>query len=190
MSTMTTSSCSIESSGRWKWFLALATLLFLLGIASAGAAAFLELTSVLLFGPLLLTSSIMQLVMAMFAEKRETLLHFAAACAELVLGLVIMAWPPQNVVRLITLVAFCLVVIGLTRLAHSLAVHSRHQGWMSVTGAVALLLGILVGVCQWLHLPVRGTSLIAICLAVDFLCHGASWAAAALIERTPVEATD
>ena len=190
MSTMTTSPHSIDS-GRWKWFLALATLLFLLGIASAGAAAFLEVTSVLLFGPLVLTSSMMQLLTAMFAEKRdETWLHFAAACAELVLGIAIMAWPPQNVVGLVTLVAFCLVVIGLMRLAHSLAMHSRHQGWIIVTGAVALLLGILIGVCEWLHLPLRGTSLIAVCLAVDFLCHGASWAAVALVERKPVQAAD
>jgi uncharacterized membrane protein HdeD (DUF308 family) len=57
---------------------------------------------------------------------------------------------------------------------------------MIVTGAVALLLGILLGFSDWLQLPVRAALLIAVCLVADFLCHGVSWTAMALIERKPL----
>jgi uncharacterized membrane protein HdeD (DUF308 family) len=52
---------------RWKWFLGLGVLLVLLGLAGAGATTLLELASVLVFGPMLLASSILQLLMAFFA---------------------------------------------------------------------------------------------------------------------------
>jgi uncharacterized membrane protein HdeD (DUF308 family) len=55
------------SRSRWKWFLGLGVLLVLLGLAGAGATTLLELASVLVFGPMLLASSILQLLMAFFA---------------------------------------------------------------------------------------------------------------------------
>jgi uncharacterized membrane protein HdeD (DUF308 family) len=186
MSTFTTPSPSIERPSRWKWFLALGALLVILGLTGAGAT-FLEVSAVLVFGPLLLVSSIMQLSAAFLMERgKEARLHFAAACAELVLGLAVMGWPPQSGIGLVAVVAFCLVVIGLARLAHSLVMHARHRRWMVVTAVVAVFLGILIGIGEWLGLPVRGVTLIGICLAADFLCHGVSWAATGLIERKPV----
>jgi uncharacterized membrane protein HdeD (DUF308 family) len=187
MSTLTTSSPSIEHRRRWKWFLALGAVLLVLGLAGAGAAPFLEATAALVFGPLLLVSSLMQLLTAMFTEERnQKRLHFVAAGAELALALAVMAWPPQSAIGVVGVVAFCLVVIGVARLAHSLVMRARERSWVIVTGAVALLLGIVLGACHWLGLPVRGVLLIAVCLALDFLCHGVSWTAMALIERKPL----
>jgi hypothetical protein len=51
------------------WFLALGVLLLLLGLAGAGATTLLELTSALLFGPLLLASSFVQLMTTFLAEQ-------------------------------------------------------------------------------------------------------------------------
>jgi uncharacterized membrane protein HdeD (DUF308 family) len=59
-----------EDRPSWKWFLALGVLLLLLGLAGAGATTLLELTSLLVFGPLLLASSIIQLVTAFLAGSR------------------------------------------------------------------------------------------------------------------------
>jgi uncharacterized membrane protein HdeD (DUF308 family) len=180
MTEFTTSSQATEHRGRWKWFLALGALLLALGAAGVGAVTLLELTSVLVFGPLLLASSLVQFLTAAFAEKaRERLLHFAAAGLEAVLGFLIMTHPLQRVVSLIALIAVFLVVSGLVRLAHSLATQSRGRAWLVLTGVVALLLGISV----WVGWPVAKLWFVGLCIGVDFICHGVSWSALALAER-------
>ena len=174
-----------EHRARWKWFLALGAILLLLGIAGISVASLLQVASLLVFGPMLLASSIIQLLTAFFAEKRkESLLHFVAAGLEAVLGFLIMANPLERIVGLITLVAVFLIVIGLARLARSLATQSRGRAWTFLTGVIALLLGVSV----WIEGTVAKLGFVGLCLAIDFLCHGASWSALALAERKPVQA--
>jgi uncharacterized membrane protein HdeD (DUF308 family) len=62
----------------WKWFLAIGAILLVLGLTGIGAATLLQLASLLVFGPMLLASSIMQFLAIFFVEKwQERLLHFA-----------------------------------------------------------------------------------------------------------------
>jgi uncharacterized membrane protein HdeD (DUF308 family) len=179
-----TSSHVTEHRARWKWFLALGAILLVLGIAGISVVTLLQFTSLLVFGPLLLASSILQLLTAFFAEKRnEALLHFAAAGLEAVLGFFIMANPPETMVGLIALVAIFLIVIGLARLARSLVTRSRGRVWTVTAGVIALLLGISV----WIEGPVAKLGFVGLCIAIDLLCHGVSWSALALAERKPVQ---
>jgi uncharacterized membrane protein HdeD (DUF308 family) len=180
-----TSSQVTEHRARWKWFLALGVILLVLGIAGTSVATLLQLTSLLVFGPLLLASSILQLLTAFFTEKRkESLLHFAAAGLEAVLAFFVMANPPERIIGLITLVAIFLIVIGLARLARSLATQSRRRAWTVMTGFVALLLGVSV----WIGWPFSKLWFVGLCIAIDFLCQGVSWSALALAERKPLQA--
>ena len=71
MSEQATSSRVSEHRVRWKWFLALGVVLLVLGLAGVSVASLLELTSLLVFGPLLLASSIVQLLTALFGEGRK-----------------------------------------------------------------------------------------------------------------------
>jgi uncharacterized membrane protein HdeD (DUF308 family) len=169
---------------RWKWFLALGAILLALGIAGVSVATLLEMTSLLVFGPLLLVSSIMQLLTASFAENRkESLLHFAAAGLEFVLGMFILAHPLHRVVSLIAVVAIFLIVSGLVRLARSLTAQSRGRGWAIMTGVIALLLGLSV----WSGWPTNKVWFVGLCIAIDFVCHGVTWSALALMERKPLQ---
>src|SRR6516164_3388818 len=94
-----------QHRSRWKWFLALGAVLLVLGIGGMTVATLLDLTSLLVFGPLLLASSIIQLLTAFFAEAwKERLPHLVAAGLELVLGFLIMANPPQSLTGLIALI--------------------------------------------------------------------------------------
>jgi uncharacterized membrane protein HdeD (DUF308 family) len=174
-----------ERRGRWKWFLALGVLLLILGVAGKTVANLLELTSVLVFGPLLLVASIMQLLIAFVAEKgKDSLLHFVAAGLEAILGFFIMANPPERLAGLVAVIAVFFVVIGPARLARALATRSRARSWAAVTGIVAVLLGI--SLCA--GGPAVKLWLVGLCIAVDFICHGASWSALALAERKPLQA--
>lgn len=184
MTELATSSQVTEHRDRWKWFLAAGALLLALGLAGITVATLLQLTSVLVFGPMLLASSLIQLLTAFFAEKgKERLLHFGAGGLEAVFGFLLMAYPPERLVGVIALVAIMFLVIGLVRLARSLAMQSRGRAWTVMTGIVALLLGIVL----WIGGPVAKLGLVALCIAVDFLCHGVSWSALALAERKPLK---
>ncbi len=184
MNATVATSPATEHRGRWAWFLALGTLLLVFGIAG-GLATLLEVTSILLFGPLLLASSLFQLTVAFFAQdkKKESRLHLAAAVVEMVLGFLIMAYPPERVGQLIVLVAIFLIVAGLLRLARSLAKKAHGRAWVAMTGVVALVLGVSV----WIGGPVARISMIGVCIALDFIFHGMSWSALALAERKRVE---
>jgi uncharacterized membrane protein HdeD (DUF308 family) len=184
MAELTTLSRGSEHHARWKWFLASGVVLLLLGLTGAGATTLLELTSLLVFGPMLLASSLIQLLTAFFAEKgKERLLHLTAAGLEAVLGFFIMAHPLERMISLIALVAIFLIVGGLIRLTRLLATRSRGRAWVVMTGAVALLLGVSV----WMGWPLARPWFVGLCIAVDFLCHGVSWSALALAERKPFQ---
>jgi uncharacterized membrane protein HdeD (DUF308 family) len=158
-----------EHRARWKWFLALGVILLVLGVAGIGIATALEFTSLLVFGPLVMASSVIQFLTAFMAEKRrECLLHLAAAGVEAVLGVAIMASPPERVIGLITLVAVLLIVIGLARVARSLATRSGGRAWVFAAGVIALLLGISV----WAGGTAGKLGFVGLCIAVDLLCHG------------------
>jgi hypothetical protein len=94
MAEVTSAPSGGEHSVRRKWFLALGLGLLLLGLSGVGATTLLELSSLLVFGPLLLTSSLIQLLTAFFAEEgKERLLHLTAAGLEAILRFFIMAHP-------------------------------------------------------------------------------------------------
>jgi uncharacterized membrane protein HdeD (DUF308 family) len=171
-------------SPAWKWFLALGLLLMGLGMAGTASATLFEFTSMLIFGPFLLASSVVQLLTAFFAERgKERRLHLAAAGLEAVLGFFIMANPLHSVGGLVALVAVFFIVSGMIRLARSLVTETHGRGWMIMTGVVALLLGVCVGT-GW---PDSRLWFVGLCLAVDFICHGVSWSALALRERNPAQ---
>jgi uncharacterized membrane protein HdeD (DUF308 family) len=184
MAELTTSPQASDRRIRWKWLLALGVVLLLLGLASAGATTLLELTSLLVFGPMLLASSILQLLIAFFAEKgKERFLHLVSASLEAVLGFLLMAHPFFVLADLVVLIAASLMAIGIVRMARSLVTHSPGRAWAFLAGGSALILGI----CAWLQVPVSGLWFIGLCIALDFICHGASWSAVALAEGKPLE---
>jgi len=169
---------------RWVWFLALGAILLVLGLAGISVATVLEWTSLLVFGPLLLASSLIQFMVAMFAEKgKDTLLHFVAAGLEMILGFLFIVHPLERIASLIALVAIFLMVIGLARLARSLITQSRDRGWRAFAGIVALLLGISVLV-GW---PVAKVWIVGLFIGLDFVCHGISWAVPALMRGKTLE---
>jgi uncharacterized membrane protein HdeD (DUF308 family) len=182
MSTSTDATVGAEHASQRKWFLALGVLLLILGIAGIGVAGFLEATSVLILAPLLLVSSLIQLVTAFFAEKGQAKnLHYVAAGLEAIFGFVVMANPFQTLAGLITVAAILWIVIGLARVVRALLAHTHARSWMILAGVVAILLGIslLTGVS-----PAK-LWVIAACIGVDFVCHGLSWSLVAMTDHKP-----
>lgn len=104
----------------------------------------------------------------------------------MVLSIIVMTYPPESVAGLIGWVASIMIVVGLIRLARSLVTESRGKTWAVVAGTIAVLLGISI----WIGRPVTALWVVGLCIALDFLCHGASWSALAFAERRQVQAPD
>jgi len=182
MSTVTAPPPLAHHRAAWKWSLALGGCLLALGLAGITISTLMELTSVLVFGPLLLVSSLIQLLIAFFAVPgKETRLHFTAAGLEALLGFYLMMNPLHRLVGVVIVVGLFLVVGGLVRLARSMVSKSRGRGWIALAGVVSLLLGLSV----WAGWPDARLWFVGLCIAVDILCHGLSWSALALAERSP-----
>jgi uncharacterized membrane protein HdeD (DUF308 family) len=165
-----------------RWPLALAVLLLIFGVAGIGVATFMELTSVLVFGPMLLVSAAIQAVVAFFEKNRkESILHFAASGLEAALGFWIMAQPFENIVDLVMVLAIFFLVSGIIRLGRSLVTRSPGRGWTVAAGVVALVLGA----CVWLRWPDSRWWFLGLCIALDFLCRGVTWSALAMSTRKP-----
>jgi uncharacterized membrane protein HdeD (DUF308 family) len=165
----------------WKWCLVLGIVLLFLGIAGAGATTLLEFSSVLIFGPMLLASSILQFIVAIAAEQRtQKIMHLAAAAVEMVLGFLIMAHPLMSALDLVIAIAVFLTIAGLLRVSQALAAQSMTRGWILLTGVVAVLLGISI----WTGWPSAGLWFVGLCIAIDLICHGVAWLGIALAEKS------
>jgi uncharacterized membrane protein HdeD (DUF308 family) len=185
MSQLTSSQVAVHGN-RWKWFLAFGTILLVLGIAGIGVATFMELTSLLVFGPMLLAAAGIQLMFAFFAEKKEeSIRRFAASGLEAGLGFWIMAHPLEQIIDLIALIAIFFLVSGLIRIGRLLTTRSPDSGSTVMAGIVALILGI----CVWLRWPDSRWWFIGLCIAIDILLHGISFSALALAEKKRAQVT-
>ena len=77
-----------------------------------------------------------------------------------------------------------ILVAGLNRIFGSLEPDLPARSLLVATGAFALALGFGV----WAQAPTRGLWLISICVALDFLCHGATWVWFSMLVRGRIEA--
>ncbi|MFO0845929.1 MAG: DUF308 domain-containing protein [Gemmataceae bacterium] len=157
-------------------------MLLILGAAAAGATTFLELTSMFVFGPLLIASGVIQVLVAFLMENRkEAILHLAASGIEALFGLYVMAQPLQATVSLAMVAAVFLLCIAAVRLVRSLISPTPGRAWFALAGVAALLLAVSLSV-GW---PGAGPWFVGLCIALDLACHGLSWSGLAWAERNP-----
>jgi YHS domain-containing protein/uncharacterized membrane protein HdeD (DUF308 family) len=157
----------------WKGFLALGAALLVAGLAGGANATMLQLTSVLVFGPLLMTSSAMQLMTGFLAETwMETLLSTIAAALEAVLGFYVIGHPLKNAGSLFAVMAILLATVWLVRL-----VESRVQSLLHALASAVILLTLLALVWRrdvWSH---ETLWLVVACILADWFCSVAGWKA-------------
>lgn len=160
-----------ESEGNWRWLLILGVGLILLGVVELGSVAVRELFAILVLGPLLMASGILQILLAFFARRpREAPLHLAAAALDIVVGFLVLTHPSKTGKDLILVLAAFLLAGGVSRILSSLFLRFRSWGWLLAAGIVAVSLGLVVRLGHS-----RPLSLVLMCVAFDFIAHGVSW---------------
>ncbi|WP_030315193.1 HdeD family acid-resistance protein [Streptomyces sp. NRRL B-3229] len=132
-------------SREFGWLAALGVILVLAGLVGLVYTGVATLTSMLLFGWLLLIGGVVGLLHAVQARDSGFFwLGVVVAALNIAAGVVVIARPDAAAAALTMFAALLFLTGGVFRLAGSLVVRGPQFGWTLVQGAFGLLLGILV----------------------------------------------
>ena len=162
------------------WFGALGVVLVVLGVIALGAVAMATVASVLLFGWLLVTAGIMQMLHAFRVRRWSGFArHAVSGILSLVVGLLMVANPAVGALFLTLVVAAFFIVGGIVRIVAALSFRIPGRGWVVVGGIVALVLGIVI----WSEWPVSGVWVIGTFVGIDLIFDGCSLVRTAMAAR-------
>ena len=165
---------------KWKGLLVLGIVLVLFGTFSLVLSFVATLASVLAYGWLLLAGGAMETVYAFKQAKwTGTVLHVVNGALGVVAGFLLVMHPGAGAVVLTLLMAMFFMAGGLFRVVTALVTQLPHRAWVLLSGAVTLLLGILI----WRQLPGAAVWVIGTFVGIDMILIGWSWVMLALAAR-------
>lgn len=189
MNMQTTLDPDLENTGRFKttlWIVGVGTLI--LGVLAIIFPLAASLAAELLFGGVLLALGILQVGRAVFSGDIDSRLWVMVfGLLSLVAGAILLLFPLQGVVTLTILVASYFIVGGVLKLAGAwqLSPPRRRKKaqaempgwrWLALSGAVSLLLGLVL----FFGLPSTAIWALGLLIGIDLALLGASEIALAL----------
>jgi uncharacterized membrane protein HdeD (DUF308 family) len=145
-------------------------LIFALGVFCLIAAGITGLASILLFGILLLVAGVLEIVSALRERKqgRPALQHFLVGILSIVVGALFLARPAVGLAAVSLLLAGYFFADGLFRSVTSLLDRYENWGWDFISGAVSVILGIIV-FSNW---PISALWVVGVLVAVQLMMRG------------------
>src|SRR6476619_135181 len=120
--------------------------LIVLGFAAIGAPVVATFATVTVFGILLLVGAAVELVSMVWVRRWASFLHhLLSGLLYLFLGLLLLDRPALGAAGYTLGMAVLFVASGLARLGFALAHRDPGRGWTLLSGAVAVLLGVVIG---------------------------------------------
>jgi uncharacterized membrane protein HdeD (DUF308 family) len=156
----------------WLLFLISGVVLLVLGLSAIGSSFIATLTTVVVFGFLLLGGSIFQIISAFWARHwRGFIAHFLVGILYLISGVFMVDNPVEAALGLTLLIAICLTAGGITRIVLPLLEHFEGWGWVLLNGVISLILGLGI----WRQWPISGLWVIGLFLGIEMVFSGLSW---------------
>jgi uncharacterized membrane protein HdeD (DUF308 family) len=156
----------------WWCFIAMGIALVVLGCIGIVAPFVVTVTSVMLFGFLMIAAGIAQIVTSFWAGKWSgILLHLLVGILYTVVGFMISDAPVENAILLTKLLAIFLIVVGLFNIVAALLHRFHRWGWILLNGCVTLLMGLLIN-RQW---PGSGLWVIGLFVGIEMIFNGWAW---------------
>ena len=171
-----------EVKKNWGWLLALGIASIVLGTLGFYMTFAFTLTSVLLFGVLLLLGGVFQLVHATTCQGWKSILwHVLIALLYVAAGIDIIVDPIRASSVLTLILAGILIAVGVSRIVISLQLRAAVNGWYwsLLSGLISILLGGMI-VAQW---PASGLWVIGLFVAIELVFSGWSTIFVALAAR-------
>jgi uncharacterized membrane protein HdeD (DUF308 family) len=174
----------------WGWILAVGVALILLGFLLLNAYEIATLAWVYIYGWVLVIAGAAQLTYTFLARRwTGVFLHLLTGILDIVVGVLFVLKPDAGAEVLTLLLAAYFMVGGLFRIAASVLVWRRFPNavWLLLTGAVALLLGLLI----WQDWRESSKWVIGVFIGIKMLLNGWSLVMLSLTARNlpPPEAT-
>lgn len=164
----------------WPWFLVLGSVLILLGLVAIGAQFVATLTTVLVFGILLVIGGVVQIVNAVLARGgRGFFVHLLAGVLHLIVGGLMVEHPLRAAEGLTLMLAAAFLLGGSFRIIFVLSERFPGWPWVLVNGVITLLLGIAI----WRQWPESSLWVIGLFVGIDLVFNGWSWVMLALAVR-------
>lgn len=177
--------------GEWPWFVALGTALIFLGaviLIDATGTIIATKVAILSFGIIMILAGLMQGLGVFWArEWSGVFLQILTAVLYLVLGVMFLRRPWEAAAAFTALLAGILMAAGLFRIIGALVYQFPNWGWSLVSGAITLLLGILIA-AQW---PISSFFVIGMFLGIEMLFNGWFWVSLGLrLKQIPKAKSD
>ena len=156
----------------WWCFLAMGIALVIMGTLAITVPYIAGTAAVMVFGFLLLAGGITQVVSSFWSGKWSgMLLHLLVGILYLVVGLMIVEDPAQNMVILTKPIAIFLIVTGIFEIVAALGHRFHGWGWVLLNGCVTMLLGLLINK-GW---PESAAWVIGLFVGIEMSCDGWGW---------------
>ena len=156
----------------WWWFLLLGISLVLLGTIALGSPLIVSTVTVTVFGFLLLSGGVMQIIGSIWAGRWQGfLLHLMIGVLYTVTGYLIVESPLVSTIELTRVIALFLLISGLFRIIAALTIRFHDWGWVLLNGVLTLLMGMMI-LKDW---PASGLWVIGMFVGIDMIFNGWSW---------------
>jgi uncharacterized membrane protein HdeD (DUF308 family) len=167
--------------GNWLWFVLLGVALIVLGVVALGALWIAALATAVAIGALLLVGGVAEIVGSFWSRGWSGFfLHLLSGVLSAVVGVLFLRWPGGAVLALTLLLACLLMVSGIFKIVAALNYRFGAWGWPLVSGAIDLVLGVLI----WLEWPASALWVIGLFVGISLIFRGANWIGLGLALRT------
>lgn len=171
---------AVSARQNWGWFFGLGLALVLLGGLAISYSYATTLFSVLLFGALLATTGVVQVIQSHMARDWSgTFISILIGILYIIAGGLCLIKPEMSAVSLTLLIAILCIVGGIFKMVASLLTRFDRWGWVFFNGLVTLILGMMI-YSEW---PASGLVIIGLFIGVDLLLTGWCWILLSLAAR-------
>ena len=158
--------------GKWMWLVVLGICLIVPGTVLLGSPVIATLATVVTLGCLMLIGGGIEIVGAFCClEWRGFFPAVLSGILGSVVGLILLGNPIQVGTTLPVLLASFLFVGGIFKAVAAIAHRFEGWGWLLLSGAVDVVLGVLI----WRELPMSGLTIIGVLVGISIIFRGVSW---------------
>jgi uncharacterized membrane protein HdeD (DUF308 family) len=170
-----------ELKRNWSWIFGLGILFIILGCVGLSMVVGLTLMSMFFFGALLIIAGLSHIIDVFNHRHWRGIVWQSLIAVLYIAGGCLVIYDPFLASTIITaLLAWVLIVIGLTRMMMAFALRrDRGWGWLMLAGITAIILGVLI-MAQW---PISGLWVIGLFIAIEMIVNGWTYLFIALASR-------
>jgi len=158
--------------GNWLWFVLLGVALVVLGFIALGSVFVASLATAVVIGALLLVGGVAETIGAFWSRGWSGFfLHLLSGVLSIVVGVLFLRAPLDALLALTLLLACLLMVSGIFKIVAALSYRFGAWGWPLVSGAIDVILGVLI----WQGWPASALWVIGLFVGISLVFRGFNW---------------